>query len=532
MPRVGDLIKYLEPTLTRHIGCDLIDIYPGAGLWSRALHKFLKPRSHILMEPDEELYRPFLKTLLSKKGTSVVPMSGIVWSELNQILNPTYLPHQIELDRNEPDAPRERNDTLLVTANLAFFPKKRFRTFESVAQLVLFQFISSIRASSLFQKYGRVRMLIWAGDDDKGGVLPRSAQRRRRLAVEAELSTEWVTEVCGADQEGMIYIRDRAIDLESGRMALARMEAADVEMPKGRETKLVKEVQKGAKKASAAGSVTPRLVRSYQAELTDLEAKFGPDGKSAGAADKKRLKALQYRAKMDAERGDFALQLLAERDALGEMLKSSADTERKEELAQRIKAWDDTIQAMNKDNRGSFFLQRDNMHLLHQPSPILSWDRRAVEPLVAKPNEFFPNVPCCLLDIQPKAMHPMLRETGPRSSRAGDIFELVLRGIMQHSTEPISRALEGVWPGAAEGVLPNCPSLLDPARGGVPLAEAAPSAGLAVRTLSEAQLVEILDAWMRWPFRPSYPELVGRVSDDSSASEEEDSGAHGSDFIS
>ncbi len=28
-------------------------------------------------------------------------------------------------------------------------------------------------------------------------------------------------------------------------------------------------------------------------------------------------------------------------------------------------------------------------------------------------------------------------------------------------------------------------------------------------------LVEILDAWMRWPFRPTYSQLLSRTSDDN-----------------
>ncbi len=65
----------MKPSLERHVGCDLIDIYPGAGLWSRKLHEALQPRSHILMEPDK-IYKPFLEPLLSTPNATLVTKSA------------------------------------------------------------------------------------------------------------------------------------------------------------------------------------------------------------------------------------------------------------------------------------------------------------------------------------------------------------------------------------------------------------------------------------------------------------------------
>lgn len=98
-----DILTFVKPSLERHVGCDLVDIYPGAGLWSSKLHDALQPRSHILLEPDEELYRPFLEPLLAKKGATLIPKSGIVWRDLSGILNPTHLPHQHERLANDPN---------------------------------------------------------------------------------------------------------------------------------------------------------------------------------------------------------------------------------------------------------------------------------------------------------------------------------------------------------------------------------------------------------------------------------------------
>ncbi|EPE02589.1 ribosomal rna adenine methylase transferase [Ophiostoma piceae UAMH 11346] len=295
---VNDIISYMGPKFVdRHKGCDIVDIYPGAGLWSSKLNEALQPRSHILMEPDAQLYEPFLKELTERPGVKLVPSSGIIWRNLTSILSKEHLPHQVELDPL-PDAaegteaetqadetsrqpPRDsvlpRNDTLLVTANLAFFPRRRFGQFESVSQLVLFQFISSIRASSLFQKYGLVRMLIWVEDDDRHALVARSCQRRRRLALDGEMATDWVSEIAGRDgHKNAWFMRNHSLDLESCRRVMAKMQAEGIEIPKGRETKLVQEVrQKMADGVDFNGkTIGPKMTRPYLVELEELEARF------------------------------------------------------------------------------------------------------------------------------------------------------------------------------------------------------------------------------------------------------------------
>ncbi|KLU90871.1 hypothetical protein MAPG_09396 [Magnaporthiopsis poae ATCC 64411] len=304
----SDVIDYMAPSLERHKGCDIIDLYPGVGLFSTALSDFLQPRSHILMEPDHLAYTPFLQPLLDRPGTVLVPESGVVWSKLSRILTPEFLPHQVP---RQPGAPPERNDTLLVIANINFSPKKKLGQFASLGNLLLYQFIQSIAPGSLFQKYGLVRMLLWCGIEEKRTLLP----------------------------------------------------------PK---------------------------------------------------------------------------------------------------------------------------------------------------------SEFFPNVPASLLDIQPKVMHPRLREMGPNSSHAAEEFELVMSMLLRvGASQPVGDAMRTIWHGAAGGVMPNCPSLHDPDRAGSGLAGlGSKNDDVCTRVLNENQWMELLEAWMKWEFRPSYEQLIG--ASESSGDAEED----------
>ncbi|KAK0610386.1 hypothetical protein B0T17DRAFT_544388 [Bombardia bombarda] len=530
-----DIIKYMGASLARHEGCDLIDIFPGAGVWSRKLNDALKPRAHILMEPDHDaVYAPFLEPLLKRPGVLQVAESGIIWPELHKILTPEYLPHQIEHPPGSPEL-SQRNDTLLVTANLAFFPRKKFASFDSVTQLVIYQFITAIRSSALFQKYGQVRFLIWATDDEKTSIVPRSVQRRRRLAFDAELATEWINEVAGAEPvdnkadgtgtgSTAWFSRDEHINTDSGLRVLERMREQGITIPKGRETALMKELLARPPDAPRvmAGNQPASMARPYKEELELLEQRWASGGipkKLDGniSPEYRRLLAVRYLDNWNNKRFSQIHALQSEHDQIAALI-TSPDPLTQQRAHALSTAWNTKLNNMNLSLLRQHLLARDNLHVYNQPlAPILSWDRRTIEPLLVKPTEFFPNVDCCLLDVQPKPMHPLFKQSGKRSSRAADNFDLILRGLLQHMLQPISASMDAIYPGAARGVIPNCPSLRDPALGGLPV----PGLGeLSTRILNEGQLVEVVKAWMRWPFRPEYTELISRVQDDTTMWEE------------
>ncbi|KAL2131700.1 hypothetical protein VTI74DRAFT_4719 [Chaetomium olivicolor] len=509
-----DVINYIKPTLARHEGCDLVDIFPGAGVWSSALNKALSPRSHLLLEPDEEFYKPFLAPLLEKPGTRLVPESGIVWEQLHKVLNPSLLPHQVER-KYSPDETVPRNDTLLVTLNLSMYPKRKFRTFDSLTQLVLFQLIASIRPGALFQKYGLVRLLIWLADHEKSAVVPRTVQRRKKMAVETELATEYICEIAGSDtaeslssQHTSLYRRDQALDLESMELAAQRMKQAGYAIPEGREPEHV--VEYGALDRSKLPNRL-KLDRPNIAEYERLKAASEAGHIVKGMPEFERYKTLRHWMSWHKKRGGNIEEMLRERDAaVRAYVEAGSDEAALARALEAGAAWGDKLDSLEDSIRSEVLLHRDNMHVLRQDRPVLSWDRRYVEPLRVRPHEFFPQVPCALLDIQPKSAARVLRDMGPRSTRGGDNFDLILKGLMQHSVDPVYKALNRIYSGA-DGIIPYCRSLIDPALGGSPLSG---SGALSSRSLAEHQLVDIAEAWMKWPFKPAYSDLVSRTVED------------------
>ncbi|KAI0429160.1 hypothetical protein F5Y09DRAFT_311172 [Xylaria sp. FL1042] len=501
-----DIVSYIGPSLERHRGCDILDIYPGAGLWSSKLHDFLQPRSHVLLEPDADLYRPFLQPLLDRPGTTLLPKSGIVWRELTSVLTPEHLPHQAI-----PDDLNARNDTLLVTANLCFHPKKRFLNFDSMASLVLHQFLDCIRTGGLFQRYGLVRMLIWTRYDDKSSFLPKTIQKRRRQALENDLVCEWVREVCGSEASSSgWYARDAAIDIASQVNTIKRMRAAKLEMPSGREPEGFLEAL-AMKRAPVPGSQAPQFKRRYHGDLADLQAANSEQGGFADDSDERRtMNTYKWRAVSEARKGEKLLYFSQGIDNIVSLRGSKKATA--EELAAAEFAWRMELAESAGSIKDELMTYRHNLHAFSRTPPLLQWDRREYEPMDVQAEEFFPNVHCSLLDVQPRAPHPLLRHMGSKSSRSAEIFDVVMGTLMQQPTQAVGPILDGLWPGASDYILPRWTSVQDPSRGGFVFdlhgAEPAP------RLLDARQWEELFELWMEWPFRPEFHDLVGRAHDD------------------
>ncbi|KAF7531818.1 hypothetical protein G7Z17_g13699 [Cylindrodendrum hubeiense] len=291
--------------------------------------------------------------------------------------------------------------------------------------------------------------------------------------------------------------------MESGYQTLRRMKEAGLTPPPGRETATYRSLmaQPGLAGKRLAGIERPRLERPFRAELEQIEAEFN---RSPTPDLLTRLKKLRFREKYDSEDNTTYLELIQDREALSKLPRHSP------EFIAGDAAWNRKIMSLKKNTRKEFIMVRDNYHLFRQDPPSLLWDQRPYEPLAVRPDDFFPNVPCALLDFQPKAMHPLLRQTGAATSRAGDMSDVMLRFWFAHSLLPASKAMDGVWPGFGD-LYDRCPSLRDPARGGSPLSD---EGQICARAINQQQWGEVLEAFVEWPFRPSYAQLVGRLVDD------------------
>ncbi|TLD05036.1 uncharacterized protein PgNI_09096 [Pyricularia grisea] len=512
-----DVLKCI-PSLERHKGCDIIDLYPGTGLFSQKLNDLLQPRSHILLEPEPEIYQKFLEPILQRPGSRLVPKSGIVWDELNNILKPEFLPHQKIQERTSGQAPT-RNDTLLLVANLGFFPSKTYLNFKSVVSLVMYQLISAIKLRNLVQKYGLVRMLVWVKPPEADTILPKDLTKRRRAAVEAELLTEYIAEIC-TGPERMEYRaglnRHGTIEVHSCRRTLDRMRESGLKIPDGRQ---ISKPMRHVLEAEAAGQDLPQLGG------TQIKKK-GKQNQWIESQDSEFDKGISRWLFLRVSYAQELLQMRKEAEALWVEMHEKRNLLKSEnpdpELLHEIESIQEKLDSLSTEwnnkferysyGRGGMHRYLDELLTFRMDPPVLTWDRRPVEPFLVRPEEFYPNIPLSLLDIQPKAANPMLLENGVGSTRHGDHFDRILQQLFSQRARPVVRIMAELAHGAEEGLdLENLESFKDPRLGGAIL-----KGHDVVRpaTLNERQLMDVLVAWMNWPFRPSYAELAARNRDE------------------
>lgn len=522
---------------------------PGVGLWSSKLHDAIKPRSHILLEPNIEFYQPYIQPLLDKEDSKykLIPKSGILWDTLNMLKSQDYLPSQELFPKG--DARLEKpNDSLLFIANLGYFPGKSYQGFPSIALLMVNQLLTAVRSHSIFQGYGLVRMLVWMRDKEKKPVFPRLIPYRRKFAVEAEISCENIYEIAGSDEEVSTWRRERGLDIEGARTVYNKMKEANVTTSTDRISTLQKEALL-IRDSSIKDSID--VVRPFNRELEELEARYArrefcayidkdgnpvyltgepSDAKKRGGTGRTpeylRLKELRYRLKhvqgsedkLDRLLSEYE-SIIAEQLAVAQLGTPDAE-ERRRQLQEQFSTCMIQFDHLKHNNRILMSTRIDDRRAFHQNPPILLWDRRQAEPLVVKEKDFFPQQEMCLLDFHPKSVWPIIQG---RNISNYDYFEFILSVLFLTPRYSIVRTLKGVAPGADEWIIPRCPTLTNPAKGG-----ALDPEQLNIRCLNQDMLREIMEAWMSWPFRPTKAEMLVRLGnrqqqeDDAFEFEQED----------
>lgn len=546
---VDSVLERMKPSLEKHKGCDIIDVNPGAGIWSSKLHEFLKPRTHILLEPDTEIYGSCLQPLLDAKDSKyrLHPKSGVIWAHLEKVISDKYLPSQEPLPRDDPQLEKP-NDTLLFVANLAYNPKRPYKAFSSLTQLVIHQLMSAVRSHSLFHRYGMVRMLLWIADEERMIALPRHIAMRKKSAIEAEISCKSITEIASSTRPVGVFRRDEDLETQKTLQVLSNMEKLGITTPVGRESQIQKHLMLKEKGQALDGGRADNDKVGFQflKELADLEEGLAkgdftqysdiprktpcpmPDSRRNWKAFEKspqwiRLAQLRLRKTATLNREDKIHQFVTRQSEIMNLQREVHSTDKSDpdyetqhenlmELMQEFKNDVDKIPAMQ--TKAEVITQLDEHRLLGVNPPGFLFDRREMEPLKVKPEDFFPDHELALIDFQPQNIWPVLRENYPANY---DEFEYILSTMMTMSGQPVAEAIKAIWPGAYDWIEHRCPSLTNPYKGGdMDITQ------LRVRCLSTEMLKEIFEAWMSWPFKPTRIELLSRLSEyDSVAMEGE-----------
>lgn len=500
-----DTIQRLAPSLKKFEGCDIVDVNPGIGLFSSRLHDLLRPRTHILMDDDEQLYGPVLRRHVQTdpKSYQYLPVSGMIWNNLDGLHDNGFLPNQ---KRHAPGDPalNQRNNTLLLVANLGYHPPRPSRGFASIAALMIHQLISSIRHQSGVQRYGQVRMLIWMQDREKKQILPRSNLHRRKSSVEVEISCEDIVEVVGSGEHIDATRRDHSIDLEVAHRVRSRMDTNNIITPSQRQTELQKELEALSSKDGQCPQDSGAMSKPFNNEIQSSNTRAS----SVAQSNARRGKNLSIKLeKLLAEYDKLIAQYKVDFTKPGANKDQLLDT-----LSHKIAAWSSSLDIGYWDH-AKFMASFADRLLARRDVPVLAWDRRPYEPLVTSATEFYPEAPMALLDLQPKLPWPVLQSSKQVNH---DTFEMILSGLFMVPTNSVVKGLKSLAPGADEWIVPRCPSLRDPIEGGCPHLDM-----LTIRMLSLKHLEDITKAWFAWPLAPSRFEMMRKYS---SQAFDEDSG--------
>lgn len=533
--RSDDALQRLSPSLARHTGCTIIDINPGAGLWSSKIHEHLRPKRHLLLE-SEELYLPFLKPLLDAPGSRYLLRD---WSGWLPWTTEPYLSEGLIPELPSATMSEGRNESLLIIANVGDLLRSRLRG-PPTSHVRLFHYLNNIKFKQNFQAHGTVRLLLWMQDSEKRAILPRTVSHRRKLSLEAEMSCH-IEEIVGGPASQISQRREDILDINSSRQVAEAMAKQNIRIPFERKDEAQKLVDgnllstNGDQKALIENTL--KIASTHRSWHTDLEqmredfrdGKFSEyEDQITPATDAKMKVGKREKSKIRASRTPEYLKLrelqrvfdgqirtneqvnsFLRQDELIKCLESNTKNQildevqrqRKEkELRRLIEDLKRSLEKVPKIVREAFWYVSDNRRAFNQNPPLLMWDCRTAEPLIAREDEFYNPTSLALLDFQPKVSDPF-----PMSSTESSIFQILAGALFSNGCNTIFY-LNSLAPGATEAIAAKVPALRDSSRGGrQDLWE------LRARCFTPDMFYGITKAWETWPFKLPLTELMSTL---------------------
>lgn len=525
----------------------MIDLQPGACLFSSKLHDFLKPKWHLLVEPEDHYFKPFIKPLLDKPGSTYrytqlnISHSSSYWSEFQRIQrDPTLLPPRPSLPVEDPKR-RQFDPSLLVIGNLARQPRAKANTHSvAQAQLMLHQLGRHALANQYFQNAGLVRMMLWLPEVYKPAILAAVPWLRSGFNVGLDMGLN-ISEAVFVESLDSIYQgrtnafkqrrrRSGILDDLSNHDVQERMRKAEISPPQGRQLQSLDSGSPPAVKSVVPVSpLSPNIgsVSELQAKI-DITSSRLRDMFSwlryAITPNKAALATIEYpQAAVAVEEFlklsnqglkkeritvllDLALRLVNIETNFKELEDNNADRTSLGDLRKSILVLDHEFTDLFE--RASMYtktavqdLFEDQMAFFLSPS-LLTLYQRSYQPLKADADEFWPKQDLALFDIIPKGRDlavPGLANSEEATRFCAELLQMLFtsRGLS------LPQALDRVGVNAAKDLIPMVPAITDARKGG----RLNPN-NLRVRMVTEEMVEGLVKAFFEWPFRPQSWELA------------------------
>lgn len=535
-PSTDDIVEYLAPSLEQHKGCTIIDVHPGACLFSQKIHDFLKPKWHLLMEPEERYLDPYIKPLLDRPGSTYCHtyLAGahpsMYWESYVKLHeDPTLLPPRPALPTGDPKL-RQLDPSLLVIGNLERAYSARTRRID-LASLILHQMPYAALSNDLFQRSGLVRMLWWIPERTRRHVIPRNLMLQSSFSHGIQMGVQ-ATEVAGVNslqvaQDESAQRRKRAplYDRIGIERVAQRMRNSGMSAPEGRKLlgvdyqDLVETPDSAHKSPFESLAKTPAEIR---AKIKTARANLAKMGKNDGI-NKPLLKDVVYPqvvTMLDYSSGtthlarprvallvDVSFQILHLEASYKELEDMGESKRTLDKLKAEILSLDDDMLAMAdnySDHEAPAILDVEEETLAWYTCPQhTAFDRRPYEPLKLSSNDFFPpNNNLSLLDLMPETRDLNVPDLAD-NKEATKICQEMLRHLFTARNRSIVDTLNAFAVNAGQDLVAMVPAMSDARRGG-----RLNPRRMRTRMLTTEMTEGLVKAFFEWPFRPQTWEVT------------------------
>ena len=354
------------------------------------------------------------------------------------------------------------------------------------------------------------RMLIWTADSDKHPMVPRTVDSRGRTSAILEGYCH-VEEIVGSSKPRK-YRREHSLDIKSMQRVAERMQGSGTQNPQGSQANPCNE--------------TPELSstsREWHQELRELEEGFKAErfsqfvGLPPGPLKRtprrgqvllertpeyKRMMTLQNVLKgqnSEIKKVEDLLQSQAEIDRLdleiviSECIDEDKRKSKYEELDARIFELKKAQEKLTQKELNRFMFLDDDRRAFKMDPPLLMWDRRTAEPVIAQEEDFYSPKELALLDFQTKLAPNM----PPTTANQDVYYDMLASALISHKGPANAKLLDTVGPGAYQALVKHAPSLRNPCKSGRRDIES-----VRARTMTTEMIRELAVAWDEWPFKP------------------------------
>lgn len=560
-----DIIGYLAPSLEEYKGCTLIDVHPGACLWSSKLHDFLKPKRHVLMEPEMRYFEAFVKPLLDQPGSTyrhtrlVGAHAREYWDSYRQLFkDPDLMDVRPGLMPDDPKI-REIDTSILLTGNLwRRYPIQHKARYVDHTALLFHHMAWAALTNEIFQQSGLVRMLWWAPDSVKRQILPSNIRGKRGYDLGLHMGASF-TEVAGVS---CVETNKRSAKAESSRLQALdasisgrvrqRMAEKGLKLPSGREmpaplpaTKpeddiytqdaILNTTCTNMDELNAAIEKHDKWLQWMEVELPKVKrgTRAPGDSPKGSSMSPERIqevlkKYVRFQQSIDgvahrAHDASFASSVVAHvrgivtMDVAARLVNLEAEYAAVRDTnpnAAALATAHDAILRLGKVtdellkvHAGATKLEQCQMELddiisVEARPELLHRDRRPYDPIQAHPHEFWPQYEVTLLDLVPNTRDLSSPPIADRLEGAKVTAELI-KHIYYSPAISLKTALERLAPNAFQDLVPQVPDITDARKGG-----RLDATKMTPRMLTQEMMDGLVRAFLEWPFRPSSTELT------------------------